>query len=264
MKKFLVYSVCSILALLLLQFGAFAAQIVLKSGVTITGKLINRTDEEITILDPQTNQVRVIKSVFIRDLVLGADEQKITEKKTAQPGPGVVVAPGNLLYTLQPEVGLMPGIILPVGKMADRIKLGGGFFVFGDVGIPKMPDIVKLRLGLSFGFYYHTTSGTDYASSLMHLPLDAYAKLQFIAPYGLKPYIKLGGGITPVLAGGATDMAPGFIGAVGLGYTHDKIPYMEFFFEAGFRMVFESIRGDYIAINVGAAYRFGAATVVSK
>ncbi|MBN2160454.1 MAG: hypothetical protein JW807_13755 [Spirochaetes bacterium] len=262
MKNIFKYFGFTILIVLLLQFCAFAAQIVLKSGVTINGKLLGRTNEEITIYDPQTNQVRVIKSVFIRDIVLTADEQKITEKKAAKPG--AITTPDNLIYILQPAVGLMPGIMLPVGKMADRINLGGGFFVFSDVGIPKMPDIFKLRLGLSFGFFYHTTKSTDYASSIMHLPLDAYAKFQFIAPYGLKPYIKLGGGITPVLAGGSSDMAPGFIGAVGLGYTHDKIPYMEFFFEAGFRMVFESIRGDYIAINVGAAYRFGAASVVSK
>ncbi|MBN1497482.1 MAG: hypothetical protein JXA07_11970 [Spirochaetes bacterium] len=233
----------------------------LKSGATIKGKLIERNDEQIVLQDPATRQNRVIKSIFILSVTLDLDEQKIDEKQQKKKERRVAeekaVEEGGIISVIQPQVGLMPGVALPVGKIADRIKIGGGFYVFSDVGIPKMPDIFKLRLGLALGFYYHTTSGTDYASSIMHLPLTPYAKFQFIAPYGLKPYLKLGGGIIPVLAGGASDMAPGLVAGVGLGYTHEKIPYLEFFFEAGFMMVFESIRGDYVTINLGAAYRFG-------
>lgn len=236
--------------------SSHAATVVLKSGATIKGKLIDRNDEQITLQDADTKQMRVIKSIFILNITLDLDEQKIDQKKQKQ-AQQAAVERKDILSVIQPEIGLLPGIALPVGRIADRIKIGGGFNVFSDVGMPGMPDIFKLRLGLSLGFYYHTTSGTDYASAIMHLPLNAYAKFQFIAPYGLKPYLKLGGGITPVMSGSATDVAPGFIAAVGLGYTHDKLPYLEFFFEAGFMMVFESIRGDYLTINLGAAYRFG-------
>jgi hypothetical protein len=250
-----------IIAVMAMQIGVYAATIVLKTGLTITGKLIDRNDEEITIQDPGTNQLRVIKAVFIRDLVLTPDEQKIVEKKKQKQG---AISGENLLITLQPTVGLMPGIAYPIGKLASKINLGYGFYAFTDVVMPNMPTIFKLRLGLSVGFLYHTTKTTDYSPTIMHVPFNAYAKFQFITDVGVRPYIKLGGGFTPVMSGSATDMAPGFIAGVGLGYAPAKIPFMEFFIEAGFMMVFESLRGDYLTANIGVAYRFGAASVVSQ
>lgn len=239
------------------SIGATAATIVLKSGATLKGRLIERTDEQITIQDPATKQMRVIKSIFILNITLDLDEQKMDQKKQKQIKQAATESK-DTMGTIQPEVGLMPGVLLPVGKIGGKVNVGGGFTLFSDVGLPGMPDIFKLRLGLSLGFYYHTTKSTDYASSIMHLPINAYAKFQFIAPYGLRPYLKLGGGITPVMAGGTADMSPAFIAGAGLGYTHEKLPYLEFFFEAGFMMVFESIRGDHVTMNIGAAYRFGA------
>jgi hypothetical protein len=91
----------------------------------------------------------------------------------------------------------------------------------------------------------------------MMLPIIAYGRFIYNSKIGLRPYLKVGGGITPVMAG-ATDIDPTVAFCLGLGYINDKIPYIEFFVEAGMMMVFESLRGDFITANIGVAYRFGA------
>ena len=239
-----------------------AATIVLRSGVTVKGKLIDRTDDEITIQDPDTRQMRVIKSIFVRDLVLERDEQKLVEKlEKKKKGKDLKLRggddAGDLLKTLQPSIGIMPGIALPVGKLASKVQLGYGALLFADTGIPMKTEIFKVRFGLSVGFLYHPTKSTKASSSIMMIPVVAYTKLQFITPVGVRPYIKLGGGITPVMGGG-TSIDPTAAAAFGLGYINNKIPYMEFFFEAGFMMAFEKVRGDFVTVNLGVAYRFGA------
>lgn len=250
-----------ILSILILStsINLSAATIILKNGATVKGVLIDKTDDRITIQDQYTKQLRSINSDAILSLTLEAGEQKIVDSKKKK----IIFTGGNLLNTLQPTVGLMPGIAYPVGKMGSRISLGYGFNAFADVAIPVKPDLMAIRFGLAVGFLYHGTKGTDYASSLMHIPVNAYAKLQFLTSIGLRPYIKAGGGITPVLSGGATDIAPSVVVGAGLGYSPNKIPFMEFFIEAGYMMVFESIRGDFITANIGVAYRFGAPSQIT-
>ena len=262
MKTKLTASLSFFLIAIIYCMQADAATIVLRSGVTVKGKLVDRTDEEITIQDPDTKQMRVIKSVFVRDLVLEADEQKLVEKlEKKKKGKDLKLRGGDdnvdLLKVLQPTIGIMPGIALPVGKLASKVQLGYGALLFCDTGIPMNTDIFKVRFGLSVGFLYHQTKSTKASSSIMMLPVVAYTKLQFITPVGVRPYIKLGGGITPVMGGG-TSIDPTAVAAFGLGYINNKIPYMEFFFEAGFMMAFEKVRGDFVTVNLGVAYRFGA------
>ena len=227
----------------------------------VKGKLIDRTDDEITIQDPDTKQMRVIKTIFVRDLVLEQDEQKLVDKlEKKKKGKDLKLRGGeeeDLLKVLQPSIGIMPGIALPVGKLASKVQLGYGALLFADTGIPMKTEIFKVRFGLSVGFLYHQTKSAKSTSSIMMIPIIAYTKLQFITPVGVRPYIKLGGGITPVMGGG-TSMDPTFAAGVGLGYVNNKIPFMEFFFEAGFMMAFEKVRGDFVTVNLGVAYRFGA------
>ncbi len=255
----------TILGILFLSAYSYAATIVLRSGATVKGKLIDRTDEEITIQDPDTRQMRVIKAIFIRDLVLEPDEQKLVDKleKKKKKGKDLKLRGGdeeeNLLSQIQPTIGLMPGIALPVGKIASKVQLGYGAFLFTDVGIPMKPEIFKVRFGLSVGFLYNPTKST----SLMMIPVIAYTKLQFITAVGVRPYLKIGGGITPVMGGGSS-MDPTLAVGVGLGYVHKTIPFMEFFLEAGMMMAFEQVRGDFMTVNLGFAYRFGAPPAAVK
>lgn len=265
------YLLIFIFAILAYSINLDAASIVLRSGTALKGKLIDRNDEEITIQDPATKQLRVIKAIFIKDLVLDPGEEKIgVKKKPAEPakkggtGAGGATASPDLLAALEPALGLMPGVAIPFGKINKGVNIGFGFTLFSDLSIPMKLDVLKIRPGLSIGFLYHTTKGGSPFSLekrspyVMMIPVIAYIKLQFIAPHGFRPYIKIGGGITPVLAQGMTSMDPTFAPGVGLGYVNGKIPYLEFYIDMGVLMAFEKVRGDFITASAGIAYRFGA------
>ncbi|MBN2160461.1 MAG: hypothetical protein JW807_13790 [Spirochaetes bacterium] len=259
MKKFLICALFMIVAVAVLHSSLYAATIVLKSGVTVTGKLLNRNDEEITIQDQQTGQVRVIKAVFIRDLVLSADEQRVKEKKKINIKIGQASS-ADLLYALQPAIGGGFSIAYPFGYIGKYVQLGYGGHVFTDLLIPLDLKIFQIRPGLSVGFKYHSVN-SDVTSTLFFIPIIGYFKFQFITPVGVRPYIKAGGGLT-IVSGGGMDFDPTFSGGIGLGYVNEKLPYLEFFFEAGMMMVFESKRGDLITGALGVSYRFGSPTVV--
>lgn len=231
----------------------FAATIILKNGATIKGALIDKTDATVTIQDQYTKQLRSINSDAILSMTLESDEQKIADKKKSK-----IFVGNNILPMLQPTLGIMPGIYYPVGKLGPKVGLGYGSNIFCDVAIPIKPDLFALRFGLSAGLFYHSNA------SIMHIPVNLYAKLQFLTPVGVRPYIKLGGGITPVISGSATDIDPSAVIAVGIGYAPNKIPYLEFFIEGGYTMVFESMRGDFVTANIGVAYRFQAPAVTSS
>lgn len=260
MKNSITQSILLLSSLLLINNNAEAASIILKSGITITGQLIERTEEDVTIKDSDTQQLKVIKTVFIRNMVLDPKEQKIKEKK--KKGKDLMLRGGDsdesgIINVIQPSLGILPGIAYPFGKVGTKLNLGYGGLLFFDVGIPKMPDIFKMRFGLTAGFLYHATKGAQSASQLFIIPIIAYTKLQFITAVGVRPYIKLGGGITPIFGGGSS-YDPTFAAAFGIGFVHRKVLYMEFFIEGGIMMVFEKVRGDFVTAHIGFAYRFGA------
>jgi hypothetical protein len=66
--------------ILLMTASSSAATLVLKSGAVVKGKLVNTTDAAITIQDPSTRQIRSIKKVFIREIVLDPDEKEMAAK----------------------------------------------------------------------------------------------------------------------------------------------------------------------------------------
>jgi hypothetical protein len=235
-----------------------AATVVLTTGVTIKGKMIDRDKDQIVIQDPYTREVKTIKNAFIRDITLDPDEAKLQQKK----GAGSLSGSG-LLYVMQPELGILAGVAYPLSTVGKNLALGYGGCVFSDIAMPKMPDIFKIRLGLSAGYMYHPTINSDYAKFLHFIPIFLYAKFQFITKVGLRPYIKLGGGYTPVLSSGGNSSDLTAIGAVGLGYINSKIPFLEFFIEGGVNMFFEKTNAYLITAHIGIAYRFGAETIVS-
>jgi hypothetical protein len=253
--RLLKYLLLICLSIFVLEFNSYAATIILNSGITIKGKLITRTDEDVTIQDPETKELRIIKSVFIRDLILDPEEQQLQEKrKLKKIG---IVDTDDPLYMLQPEVGLLPGISYPFGKLGTKLALGYGATAFFDLQMPMKPAMFEVRIGLSAGFMYHPTQATDVAPQLYIVPITVYAKFQTITKIGVRPYEKLGGGVTPI-PGNGMSIDPTFLGMIGLGYINNNLPYLEFFIEAGVMMAFESIRGDFVTASIGIAYRFGA------
>jgi hypothetical protein len=85
MKNKLILAFAVVFAVTFYTREAGAANIQLRSGAKLKGQLIDKTDEEITIQDPETRQLRVIKTIFIKDLVLDKNEQKLVEKLAKRP-----------------------------------------------------------------------------------------------------------------------------------------------------------------------------------
>ncbi len=240
--------VCAVIVALILFHGtAFAATLVLKNGSTVQGKLIHRTDAELTLQDVNTKQLRLIRANQIRTITLDPGEEKA----------GLSPDASAMLDVLRPSIGLMPEIAYPFGKVGKYLGLGYGGMLYADLQMPMKTTVFKFRLGLAMGFLYHPTKSTDFTPDLKIIPVIAYVKFQFLTGVGLRPYIKLGGGITPVLARGGSSIDPTAAASLGLGYVNAKIPYLEFFIDAGAMMLFEKQRGDFITANIGVAYIFG-------
>lgn len=267
-KRFHLLLLC-IFTILIYQVTLHAATIVLRSGAAVKGKLIDRNDDEITLQDAETRQLRKIKTIFVKDIVLDPGEEKIGMKKKRDTArdlkpQGGDEKPSDFLSALDPTLGILPGVAVPFGDVSKAVNIGYGGTLFCDLALPVNIDILKIRPGLSVGFLYHTTKGgssfsfSKKSAYVMMLPINAYFKFQFIAPYGLRPYIKVGGGITPVLAQGDSSFDPTIAPGIGLGYVNEKIPYLEFYIEAGVLMAFEKVRGDFITASLGLSYRFGA------
>ena len=247
MKKSTIGRFAIVLVFVLLHCSAFAATIILKNGATVKGKLIHRTDEELTVEDQVTKQLRLIKADQVRTITLDPGEEKV----------GLAADTSPMADALRPAIGIMPGIAYPFGKVGKHLALGYGAMVFSDLQMPMQTRTFKIRLGLGVGFFSHPTKSTDYSPQLMIIPVTAYAKCQFLTGVGLRPYIKRGGGISPVLASGGSSIDPTIAAGLGLGYVNAKLPYLEFFIEAGAMMLFEKQRGDFITANLGVAYIFG-------
>ena len=234
---------------------SFAASIILNTGAAIKGKIIEEKEDSILFQYAETKQVIKIKLETIREIQLDPDEKKLSDKNRQLK---LMKEDSDIVGVIQPSLGILPGIAYPFNRIGKNLALGYGGHIFFDVGIPMRPEIFKLRFGLSAGFMYHRTKSSDYASSLMLLPITGYMKFQFITAAGIRPYIKIGGGITPVLGGSSTSFDPTVTASVGLGYIHSSLPNMEFFIDAGMMMAFEKVRGDFITASAGVAYRFGA------
>jgi hypothetical protein len=262
MKKPIIYTLSVLIMIILYTGRAESATIVLITGATINGKIIERSGDRIIIQDAFTNNKKKIKNELILCLVLyPADLEK--EEKKSQPDTGGGDKQQGLVYVLQPTLGLLPGIAYPFGKVGNVLGLGYGGYLFIDMQMPMATQIFKIRLGLSAGYMYHKTKSSDASPYLNIIPVILYMKLQFITPVGVRPYLKIGGGITPVIGSGGSSFDPTAAAALGVGYINEKIPYIEFYIEAGMMMAFEKVRGDFITATVGVAYRFGAPPAVT-
>ena len=265
MKTKLTIFIAILLIIAIYAAQADAATIVLRSGVTVKGKLIDRTDDEITIQDPDTKQMRIIKTIFVRDLVLEPDEQKLAEKleKKKKKGKDLKLRGTDegedLLKVIQPTIGLMPGIAYPLGKVASKIRLGYGAHPVHRRGHPheagdlQGPLRTFRRLSLSpdqvsqIVIEHHDAPHNRLYETSIHLRRRGAALHQDRRRHhpGHEQRRQLHS-IRPLPPHLDWDMLT------------DKIPFMEFFLEAGMMMAFEKVRGDFITVNMGFAYRFGA------
>ncbi len=179
-------------------------------------------------------------------------DKKDKDKKSAD-------AKTSQIAELQPAIGIQPAFTLAIGDLGPKAGIGFGAFLYAELRMPIKPMVFNLNLGFTGGFIYH--------GKFMMAPVMLYAKpmLQFNpGAVFLRPYLKLGGGISPVFGSAGSSFDPTFSGGLGLGIVPAKAPSIEITIEANYLMLFETLRGDFINVNIGVAYRFGVAEEKKK
>ncbi len=180
--------------------------------------------------------------------------------------------PGNTAGLLQAEddssgfladykvrAGLMAGISLPMGDLGTALGMGFGGGIFADGLIPysPMPDLL-LRAGVNLGFYSFSTKN-EISATLLTIPFIVNCKALYPAANGFTPYAGLGLGLTTNMASGdvaKSSYDPSFAINFGTGYNHSSIPSVDFILDIGFMMAFESVTGQFLTVQLGAAYKF--------
>ncbi len=162
------------------------------------------------------------------------------------------------------EIGAKGSFIIPFGDPAPFLGYGYGAALYFDLA-PYEYKVFSLRLGLSSEFMYfnHNTSST--LATLMVFPEYVYIKFAVQFPFGLLLYPKLGCGVSVALLKkkeykiinvNDTSIDLTAVGGFGIGYNPPKVKNLVIFVEADYKMLFESVSGQFLSASLGIAYRF--------
>lgn len=234
--------------------NAFAAKVILKDGKVVEGPIIKVEEQSIKVQEYLTKRITEIKDWEILEVQYGPQEPKVTGNKyDKKPEPASV-------GSIQPMLGLYANVGLPLGSIASKASIGFGGLIWLDIRMPLPEMTFNMYLGFTTGFLYYGTSSSQVPSFMM-IPALVHTKLLFNVEVPQKlwvrPYLKLAGGVTPVMGGGLTSIDPTFYGALGVGFIPAKLPKLELSLEVGAMMAFEKTTGIFMMVNVGVAYRFG-------
>jgi hypothetical protein len=229
------------LILIIFQQNSEAAVMLLKNGATIEGDIVSEDDIQVKIRSYRTRLVLTYKREQIKKIVFTEEEQKKRRKKSAQE---------YSIDDYQLRIGLLPMVGFPIGDLAPVVDLGYGGNVDIDFLIPIKGKNINLGIGLTTGFHMYSTN----EGNMMMVPILLNFKFLYHTRLGIRPFVRISGGMTLTMLGGSS-FDPTMYAGVGIGYINAKIPFLEFFVEGGYRMIFESIRGDFVNAQVGVAYR---------
>ena len=187
------------------------------------------------------------------------DEKNIKLQKEEKKDTSVSIASKTKL-----EIGAKGSFIVPFGDPAPFLGYGYGASLYFDLA-PYEYQVFSLRLGLSSEFMYfkHDTSSTS--ATLMVFPEYAHLKFAVQFPFGLLLYPKLGCGVSvallkkkeyKIISVNKTSIDLTAVGGLGIGYNPPQVKNLVVFVEADYKMLFESVRGQFLSASLGIAYRF--------
>jgi hypothetical protein len=112
-------------------------------------------------------------------------------------------------------------------------------------------------------YFKHDSSST--AATLMAFPEYVHIKFSIQFPFGLMLYPKLGCGVSITLLkkkeykifsrkDNSIDLTA--VGGFGIGYNPPAVKNLVLFIEADYKMLFESVSGQFVSASLGVAYRF--------
>jgi hypothetical protein len=180
---------------------------------------------------------------------------------------GEELSPGesesSFISRFEPRLGILGGLMLPVGDVGSVMKAGFGGSAFGDLAIPLSFLSEKgllFRGGLSLGFSAASSENTGFDAKVGMVPIVIYADLGYALDFGLVPSLRIGFGGTSVSlkdqSGGGND-ASSFDATLQIGAAFGYSPFrdVEFQFNTGYALLFEEVNGSFVYLALGAAYR---------
>jgi len=171
---------------------------------------------------------------------------------------------GSTAEKIKLEIGAKGSFIVPFGDPAPYLGYGYGAALYFDCSVYDY-QLFSLRLGFSSEFMYFQNHTLTTSSTLMVFPEYAHIKFAVQFPFGLMLYPKLGCGVSVALLkkkeykiisvnDASIDMT--VVGGFGIGYNPPKAKNLVIFAEADYKMLFESVSGQFVSASIGAAYRF--------
>ncbi len=164
-----------------------------------------------------------------------------------------------------PGLGLVAGINIPSGDLAEALGMGYGAQLYGDIQLPiKLTRSLQYRARVNTGYYSLPGSG-DFSGTFAMIPLIITFEISYPGISGFRPYFGLGGGITynsvsgdsgaeKVPDGSSVDGSLTF--SLGAGYTVRSMPHIEYILDISHILAFESVIGQFTTLSAGVAYRF--------
>ena len=248
--------ICTLITLS--EMTLFSASIVLKNNKTVEGNIIEEGRTTITVKEFITNKQYTIQRSDIAEIKY--DEKELKEKKELEKE-----EPDQVQFTERYKLrsGILPAFIIPTGDVGGALGMGLGMQIFSDILLSE--NKTSIRAGASLGYASFPVTATGKTGTLTLLPILAYANAAYPLPSGLRPYAKIGFGLTMASLSGEYDDGESISASsndltmavsVGTGYTHASLPNLEFLIDMSYMIVFEEVSGNFISFSLGIAYRF--------
>jgi hypothetical protein len=178
--------------ILLITASLSAATLILTNGAAVKGRLVNSTDAAIVIQDPNTRQIRTIKKVFIREIILDPDEKEMAAKAG---GTGLKGASRSSAETIRHLVfALSAGGCKIIDGPGPGLNFGfGGSLIF-------QYNYLVSGLGLDLHASYFYNPDKEYtASNVTILPVIVSPQFRFHTRY-IDMDLRAGAGISSTMS----------------------------------------------------------------
>jgi hypothetical protein len=170
----------------------------------------------------------------------------------------------SIAEKIKPEIGARGSFVVPFGTPAPFLGYGYGAALYFDFS-PYEYKLFSLRLGVTSEFMYFKHDSSSISATLMLFPEYVHIKFSVLFPFGLMLYPKLGCGASMALLkkkeygiintkNASIDLTA--VGGFGIGYNPPTVKNLVVFIEADYKMLFESVNGQFVSASLGVAYRF--------
>jgi hypothetical protein len=277
-RRFLRGALIGMMFVVMAAAAASAATVVLTNGATIKGKLISRSNNDITIKEEATGQLRAIRNDQVRDLILDQAEKAEEDKRAKK---------GGVDLKLRGDAGLdlmkdgRRHILLALGGSGGKIIDGPGNalnFGFGGTFIFQYNYIVKgFGVDLHAAYYYnmdkiypsdHITIlpvlvSPMYKFNTKYIDIDLRAGAGISWTYGKSAlryrFIPTGDPGQPLAAiklnalnASSIDLAVG----AGVGISHTFSNGIVLGFEANYYYIFQTLSANAVGASIYCGYAF--------